>query len=107
MIDIKKLVQEYFESFGKGGLPDDIKRRFLFLCETNNWDPWSGEAYIIPFNNNKNNKLEWKIVNGYPLLILVFSLALTLISFYLHRSNIQRILAGEELKIRAVLFKKK
>lgn len=46
-------------------------------------------------------------VNGYPLLILVFSLALTLISFYLHRSNIQRILAGEELKIRAVLFKKK
>ena len=46
-------------------------------------------------------------VNGYPTLILVFSFALAGISFYLHRSNIRRILAGEELKIRAVLFKKK
>ena len=47
------------------------------------------------------------IVNGYPIVIFVFSLALTGLSFYLHRSNIQRILAGEELKIRAVLLKKK
>jgi len=46
-------------------------------------------------------------VNGYPIVIFVFSLALTGLSFYLHRSNIQRILAGEELKIRAVLLKKK
>jgi len=47
------------------------------------------------------------LLNGYPLLILVFSIGLTGISFYLHRSNIQRILAGEELKISTVLFKKK
>jgi len=46
-------------------------------------------------------------LNGYPTWIIVFSLALTVIAFYLHRSNIRRILAGEELKIRAVLFKKK
>ena len=47
------------------------------------------------------------LVNGYPMLILSFSFVLTGISFYLHRSNIKRILAGEELKIRAVLLKKK
>lgn len=66
-MDIRKIVQEYFESFGKGKLPDDIKRRFLFLCEQNNWDPFSGEAYIIPYWDSKGKKNEWKIVNGYPL----------------------------------------
>ncbi len=45
-------------------------------------------------------------LHQYPLLILVFSLTLTAVCFYLHRANIRRILAGEELKIRAVLFKK-
>jgi glycerol-3-phosphate acyltransferase PlsY len=43
---------------------------------------------------------------GYPLWLLVFSLALTILCFYLHRANIQRILAGEELKIRATVLKK-
>ncbi|MBI9043479.1 MAG: glycerol-3-phosphate 1-O-acyltransferase PlsY [Anaerolineaceae bacterium] len=46
-------------------------------------------------------------LHGYPTLILVLSLVLTGLCFYLHRYNIQRIRAGEELKIRAVLFKKK
>ena len=45
-------------------------------------------------------------VRGYPMYILVLALILTALCFYLHRSNIQRILAGEELKISAVLFKK-
>lgn len=42
----------------------------------------------------------------YPILILLFSLMLMGLSFYLHRENIRRIMAGEELKIRSVLFKK-
>ena len=42
---------------------------------------------------------------GYSLALLALSLALTGICFYLHRANISRILAGEELKIRAVLIK--
>jgi len=46
-------------------------------------------------------------INGYPVWILIFSLVLAGLSFYLHRSNIRRILAKEELKISAVLFKKK
>ena len=46
-------------------------------------------------------------LSGYPILILAFSLGLTGLCFYLHRNNIQRILAGEELRIRAVIFKKK
>jgi glycerol-3-phosphate acyltransferase PlsY len=43
----------------------------------------------------------------YSIPILVFSFCMMVLSFYLHRSNIHRIQAGEELKIRAVLFKKK
>lgn len=46
-------------------------------------------------------------LHGYPPLILVLSLGLTALCFYLHRSNIQRIRAGEELKIRATVFKQK
>ena len=46
-------------------------------------------------------------LRGYPMYILLLALILTALCFYLHRSNIQRILAGEELKISAVLFKKK
>lgn len=41
-----------------------------------------------------------------PTSLLIFSMGLTAICFYLHRGNIQRILAGEELKIRATIFKK-
>jgi glycerol-3-phosphate acyltransferase PlsY len=43
---------------------------------------------------------------GFPILILVLSLILTGLCFYLHRANIRRIRAGEELKIRATVFKK-
>jgi glycerol-3-phosphate acyltransferase PlsY len=43
---------------------------------------------------------------GYPVLNILVSLALTGLCFYLHWGNIKRILAGEELKIRAVIFKK-
>lgn len=46
-------------------------------------------------------------LQGHPLPILIISLLLTVVCFYLHRGNIQRILAKEELKISAVLFKKK
>ncbi len=42
----------------------------------------------------------------YPLGYLLISLGMTILCFYLHRANIQRIIAKEELKIRAVLFKK-
>jgi len=42
----------------------------------------------------------------YPILYLLFSLALTILCFYLHRENIKRIRAGEELKISEVIFKK-
>lgn len=45
-------------------------------------------------------------LRGYSIWILVLSIALTILCFYLHRENIRRILAGEELKIRAVVFKK-
>jgi len=38
--------------------------------------------------------------------VLILSIALTVLCFYLHRHNIQRIRAGEELKIRATVFKK-
>ena len=44
-------------------------------------------------------------VSGYPIVLLIFSLVLTGLCFYLHRENIQRIRKGEELKIRSVLFK--
>ncbi len=42
----------------------------------------------------------------YDIWILILSLALTATSIYLHRGNLKRIIAGEETKIRAVLFKK-
>lgn len=45
-------------------------------------------------------------LRGYPDYLLVLSLLLTAVCIYLHRGNIQRILRGEELKIRAVIFKK-
>lgn len=41
-----------------------------------------------------------------PFYLLVLSLVLTAVCFYLHRGNIKRILAKEELKISSVLFKK-
>lgn len=44
---------------------------------------------------------------GLPILYLLLSLCLTVLCFYLHRANIQRIIAKEELKIREVIFKKK
>jgi glycerol-3-phosphate acyltransferase PlsY len=43
---------------------------------------------------------------GYSTLYILFGVALTGLCFYLHRENIKRIRAGEELKIRAVVFKK-
>ncbi|HKJ27897.1 MAG TPA: glycerol-3-phosphate 1-O-acyltransferase PlsY [Anaerolineales bacterium] len=46
-------------------------------------------------------------LRGYSIPILILSLALTGACFYLHRGNIKRIAAKEELKISAVLFKKK
>lgn len=45
-------------------------------------------------------------LHQHPLWVLIFSIALSAVVFYLHRSNLQRVFAGEELKIRAVLFKK-
>lgn len=36
---------------------------------------------------------------GYPILFTLMGVGLTVLCFYLHRSNIQRILAKEELKI--------
>jgi glycerol-3-phosphate acyltransferase PlsY len=45
-------------------------------------------------------------LKGFSIYLLVISLVLTVVCFYLHRDNIKRILTGEELKIRAVLFKK-
>ena len=45
-------------------------------------------------------------LGDYPLPLLLLSILLAAACFYLHRGNIQRILKGEELKIRAVLFKK-
>jgi len=43
--------------------------------------------------------------SGYPILMTLLSLGLTVLCFYLHRANIQRILDKEELKISAVIFK--
>jgi glycerol-3-phosphate acyltransferase PlsY len=43
---------------------------------------------------------------GYPMILSLLSLVMTGVCFYLHRGNIERIRAGEELKIRAVIFKK-
>lgn len=43
---------------------------------------------------------------GYPLTLVVGGIFLIMLSFYLHRGNIQRILKGEELKISSVVFKR-
>lgn len=45
-------------------------------------------------------------LRGLPIFYLLFSLVLAGLCFYLHRENIRRIMAGEELKISAVVFKK-
>jgi len=42
----------------------------------------------------------------YPLIFTVMGVCLTVLCFYLHRANIQRIINKEEVKIRAVLKKK-
>jgi glycerol-3-phosphate acyltransferase PlsY len=44
---------------------------------------------------------------GLSIPLILFSLVLTALCFYLHRGNIQRIMAKEELKISEVIFKKK
>jgi glycerol-3-phosphate acyltransferase PlsY len=46
-------------------------------------------------------------VKDFPIWHLLISLGLMVLCFYLHRANIQRIIAKEELKISAVIFKKK
>ena len=43
---------------------------------------------------------------GYPLVFIIFGLFLTVLVFYLHRFNIQRIMNKEETKISSVLKKK-
>ena len=45
-------------------------------------------------------------ISGYPIAFIIFGLCLTVLSFYLHRGNIQRIIAKEELKISSVIKKK-
>ena len=42
----------------------------------------------------------------YPLIFTILGVCLTILCFYLHRANIQRIINKEEVKIRAVLNKK-
>ena len=42
-----------------------------------------------------------------PIWIMAICLVYAVLIFYLHRGNIQRIRAGEETKVSAVLFKKK
>ena len=42
----------------------------------------------------------------YPLVFTIMGVCLTILCFYLHRANIQRIINKEEVKIRAVLIKK-
>jgi glycerol-3-phosphate acyltransferase PlsY len=46
-------------------------------------------------------------VSGHPISYTILSVCLTILCFYLHRANIQRILNKEELKISAVLKRKK
>ena len=46
-------------------------------------------------------------MRGMPLALLIFSLALIIVTVYLHRGNIRRILAKEETRVSTVLFKKK
>ncbi len=43
---------------------------------------------------------------GYPVVFILFGLFLTVLVFYLHRFNIQRIINNEETKISSVLKKK-
>jgi glycerol-3-phosphate acyltransferase PlsY len=43
---------------------------------------------------------------GYPIVFTLVSVGLTILCFYLHRANIQRIMNKEELKISAVIKKK-
>lgn len=45
-------------------------------------------------------------LQGLPIYLLILSLAVTVVCFYLHRGNIQRILKGTELKIRETILKK-
>jgi len=46
-------------------------------------------------------------VSDYPFLFTIIAVALTILCFYLHRTNIQRIINKEEIKIRATLKKKR
>jgi len=43
---------------------------------------------------------------GYPIVFTIIGICLTVLSFYLHRANIKRIINKEELKISAVIKKK-
>ena len=43
---------------------------------------------------------------GYPIVFTIMGVCLTILCFYLHRANIQRIINKEELKISAVIKKK-
>ena len=42
-------------------------------------------------------------VFGYPIVFTIISVCLTILCFYLHRANIQRIINKEELKISTVI----
>ncbi len=42
----------------------------------------------------------------YPIVFTIMGVCLTVLCFYLHRGNIQRIINKEELKISAVIKKK-
>ncbi len=46
-------------------------------------------------------------VLGYPLIFTIIGVGLTILCFYLHRANINRIINKEELKISGVLKKKR
>jgi len=43
---------------------------------------------------------------GYPIVFTIIGICLTVLSFYLHRANIKRIINKEELKISAVIKEK-
>ncbi len=42
-------------------------------------------------------------ISGYPIIFTLMSVCLTILVFYLHRANIQRIINKEELKISTVI----
>jgi glycerol-3-phosphate acyltransferase PlsY len=46
-------------------------------------------------------------LRGLPFIIILFTIGLTVLCFYLHRGNIQRIIKKEELKISTVIKRKK